>query len=749
MNAITKIVLFLTILLGCVTTAMAESKNVTMQVGETQTLYLPSSVTSKTLRSVTFYSNEISYVQVLSYTNYSVKVKAIKAFSSPIIVRCDYYYLINNGGYTYQAKGYYDFNITIGESGGNTIAPIRITFPFSVKAIEVDETVKLEPTVLPSNAEYMLTWSINDTSVATVDQQGNLTGKSEGAADLKVTTDNGVYAMLRVVVSKPSPRSVSVSPTKLELTEGDFRYLDAIVYPSSASKTVTWTTSNSSVATVSRSGKVTTISEGSCTITAKTSNNRSASATVKVLPKEVEPTSISLSQESVEIEEDAEFQLSASVFPTNANTRITWRSSDNAIATILDGAIKGVSSGKCSVTATTDNGLFATASVVVKAKEILPQSVVLSSTSLVMEVGELSSLNVNVMPENATYELTWNTTNPEVAIVTHGEVTAIGAGECVITASTQNGLMTSCIVTVVKPIVQPESISITSTSITLQVGEFSDLTVEVHPLDAEYELLWMSSDENVATVSDSGSVKAISQGSCIIIVATQNGLKAICKVSVGTDGPIVNPKIDWCGTYKMNATVDDTGLSGYQYPTEFQMIIDKDEDNQYYITSFIGFNCVKSYPYTGLRLKVKSETEATIDLDYNDNAGSWTIDGEYINGIHSLSSDSEYSYSNQGEIVLTKTDEFQISISQFYVYYFGQSSDYEHIQDAYYTNCRGLTDSTTGISQARLDEDLDERMEVYTLNGQHIYSGLIKNVPELEHGLYIVRQRGKTYKILK
>ena len=76
--------------------AVAQSyKEVTMSVGETQTFYLPSSVTMKNLKSVHFYSTGISYVQVMSYTNRSVTVKAVKAFSSPVIVRCDYRYLVN------------------------------------------------------------------------------------------------------------------------------------------------------------------------------------------------------------------------------------------------------------------------------------------------------------------------------------------------------------------------------------------------------------------------------------------------------------------------------------------------------------------------------------------------------------------------------------------------------------------------------------------------------------------------------
>ena len=257
-------------------------KEVTMSVGETQTFYLPSSVTSKDLKSVTFYSNGISYVQVTSYTNYSVTVKAIKAFSSPIIVRCDYRYFVRSGSYTYETSGAYDYRITVVGSGGggSGIEPTSIKFSSTVKAIEVGESVQLTPTVLPANAEYTLTWSISDKYVATISQDGLLTGKSAGAADLKVKADNGVYAMLRVVVSEPKPTSVSVSPSSVTLTEGQSRYLTATVYPSNASQLVTWTSSNANIASISSSGKVTAVNAGTAIITAKTSNGKSATCTV-------------------------------------------------------------------------------------------------------------------------------------------------------------------------------------------------------------------------------------------------------------------------------------------------------------------------------------------------------------------------------------------------------------------------------------------------------------------------------------
>lgn len=183
------------------------SENVTMQVGETKTLYLPSSVTTKTLKSVTFYSASWNDVEVLSHTNYSVKVKALKATSTPVIVRCDYYYYINNGGYTYQNGGAYDFKVTV--EGETIVKPTKITIP-STSSLTVGSSFYFVPTVTPANSTYTLTWQSSDNTIASVNQSGMLTGISVGSANITVTTDNGKTATCKVTVSGKPVTSVSI-----------------------------------------------------------------------------------------------------------------------------------------------------------------------------------------------------------------------------------------------------------------------------------------------------------------------------------------------------------------------------------------------------------------------------------------------------------------------------------------------------------------------------------------------------------
>ncbi len=343
-----------------------DSKDVTMEEGEIQTLYLPSTVTSKKLKSVTFYSASWNNVEVLSYNNYSVRVKALKAYSTPVIVRCDYYYYVSSGNYTYQASGAYDFKITV--NGKKANKPTKISLP-SVVAVEVGESKDIDVTVTPSNAEYTLTWAISDKSIATFNQNGTITGKSVGDTDLKVTADNGVYAMCRISVYQPKPSSV-VLPSMTSLKVGDTYTLKPDVYPANAKYTLTWSSRNSSVASVSSSGLVTAKSAGTATITVKTDNGKTATCKVTVTEKTVAATSVSI-KSTLSLTEGETYTLTPTVTPSDAKTSYTWSFSNSSVASVSSsGLVTAKSAGTTTITVKTDNGKSATCKVTVTTKAV-------------------------------------------------------------------------------------------------------------------------------------------------------------------------------------------------------------------------------------------------------------------------------------------------------------------------------------------------------------------------------------------
>ena len=419
------------------------SENVTMSVGETKTLYLPSSVTSKTLKSVTFYSASYQYVQVESYTNYSVTVTALRAISTPVIVRCDYYYYINNGGYTYQASGAYDFNVTV--VGETEVKPDKVDVQ-SYLQVPVGGSKAVSVTVTPPNAVYTLSYKIYDTTIAEV-SNGIVYGKKAGETDLKVWTDNGKSDMCRVIVYENKPTSIDL-PSTLSLEVGKSKTLTPTVVPSDATYTLSWSSSNTSVATVSQSGLVTAKATGATIITVRTDNGKSDDCLVTVTQSTVSPTSVSVTPTSLSLEVNQTANLTATVYPSNATTSLTWSSSNTNVAKVSSGKVTAVGAGSCVITVKTSNGKSATCNVTVAEPVVNPTSVYISPSSLALEVNETADLTATVYPSNATTSLTWSTSNSNVAKVTNGKVTAVGAGTCKITVNTSNGKSASCNVTV-------------------------------------------------------------------------------------------------------------------------------------------------------------------------------------------------------------------------------------------------------------------------------------------------------------
>ena len=159
--------------------------------------------------------------------------------------------------------------------------------------------------------------------------------------------------------TKVEATSVKLNQTSVTLEEGETVALSATVSPSNATdKSVTWSSSRTSVATVSSSGRVTAEGEGTATITAKTANGKTATCTVKVEKTVIEPTSVSVSPSRLTLKVGESDTLSASVRPTNATeTWVDWESSDTRVARVSSsGRVTAVSEGTARITATTDNG---------------------------------------------------------------------------------------------------------------------------------------------------------------------------------------------------------------------------------------------------------------------------------------------------------------------------------------------------------------------------------------------------------
>ncbi len=200
------------------------------------------------------------------------------------------------------------------------------------------------------------------------------------------------------------PTSVTVNAPKTAITVGETIIVTATVLPANAQdKSVTYSTSNAAVATVTNTGAVLGIGEGTATITAKTSNGKTGSVQIKV--SKVEVTGITLDKTSVDLFVSGTTTLSPTVTPANAtNKAVTWASSDETVATVKDGQVTAVSVGTATITATTANGIKAECKVNVTKKTTLADGLTVEMTNPYVDGSGKEFANTQLIGDDMTIQ---------------------------------------------------------------------------------------------------------------------------------------------------------------------------------------------------------------------------------------------------------------------------------------------------------------------------------------------------------
>ena len=275
-------------------------------------------------------------------------------------------------------------SIHIGGFGNNTLKNATIHFQSSgnvkVSGISLDRSsisvsigssVQLNASVEPENAQNKTVhWESSNPAVASV-SAGLVTAKSKGTAIITARTDDGGYtATCTVTVSQPVT-GISLNQSSISIIKGKTYQLSASIQPSGASnRNVTWSSSNSNIATVSSSGKVSAKAAGTATITVTTKDgSKTAKCTVTVKNEPIKVTGVSLNRSQITLFAGKSENLTAAVKPSNAaNKGITWQSSNTNVATVDSGGrITARTEGTATITVkTNDNGKTAKCTVTVK-----------------------------------------------------------------------------------------------------------------------------------------------------------------------------------------------------------------------------------------------------------------------------------------------------------------------------------------------------------------------------------------------
>ena len=424
--------------------------------------------------------------------------------------------------------------------------PSSISFNGSSQnvTIPVGDTRTLGYSVSPSNAIYSVSWTSDANDVVSVSQSGQIEAIKPGTAHITVTTDNGKSATNTVTVP-PQPTSVTVEPAELELLMGRQKQLSYTLAPSGAmARSVTWSSSDLSIASVTQSGLVTARKPGSVTVTAECDNGVAATCQLTV----PEPL----------------FQL----FVWLKNGEKTGYLSTDKPEIRMEGETVKFSTSRIAFDIEKDDLNKFTL------EQVLPEHPIDISmqNDLKVGLGQQKRLAYTLTPADAETRITWLNSNPEVVSVTDaGWLNGLQVGTSVLKAQTDNGLRAECLVTVPEPAYKfyvwlrdggiegyaidekPEvnigeevfTLTTSKTTVGYAAGDVLKFTLEDSAVDAPITEVGVmrSPSAEMSFRANEISLIGLRSGSPVMIYDIQGRLHAV--LHSGSDGSLIIPLRDY------------------------------------------------------------------------------------------------------------------------------------------------------------------------------------------------------------
>lgn len=313
------------------------------------------------------------------------------------------------------------------------------------KLVEIDladgNTYQLNGTVLPDGASQNMVWRSSDRTVATVSSGGLITAHRIGTTTVgaRPSTKSAWTRATVVVTDRLSPETITLNVPSLTIRIGGTYPLTAAVVPDTAVQTLTWVSSNSSVASVSQDGLVTAKREGKAVIRASSTRNsnvyRRIAVTVKRLPL---PAKLSIVTPSTTLRLGGTLLLACQVSPSTADPSVHWSASDRAVATVdQSGLVTPKKAGTVRIRArsTARKSVMKTITLKIVDPKAVTRVVIDPGDSVLLEGGKIT-LSARALPDTCDQDISWSSNNTAVATVDEdGTVRGVKPGSATITAS--------------------------------------------------------------------------------------------------------------------------------------------------------------------------------------------------------------------------------------------------------------------------------------------------------------------------
>ena len=418
---------------------------------------------------------------------------------------------------------------------------------------EEDNKVELEYNIAPSNTSQTdVVWSSSNEAVAEV-KNGVVAGKSVGRADITIASkDNpNVKKTCVVYVSKELDKS------KVTAVRNDKNI------------NVNWTkVAHASSYVLSRYNKITGIvndiyegtdtafedkdlTSGKYVYTVKAildeneadanlySNSVSEESEAVIIPEPVTGIEVANDYQHMGLFVGGSGKIRYSVLPGNAtNTNVTFKSLNEKVATVdANGVVTGVSEGNADIVITTEEGGFE-AKCTVRVDGIDARGIErVGDKTVTMGLNQTRQLQVKITPSDTTNKnVQWTSSNSVATVDSNGVVTSKNSGSTIITATTHNELKTEFFIEVETSVT---NITLNSNEINLNTGGTFKLDATVNPSNASNKnIKWISANESIATVDQSGNVTADVAGTTYISAVSADG-KVVATCTVNVSKPVV------------------------------------------------------------------------------------------------------------------------------------------------------------------------------------------------------------------
>lgn len=476
---------------------------------------------------------------------------------------------------------------TIDGSGLTAMTNVYVKQPVEKVILNTNEiTVRkgaefwLNATCLPESADNKIcSWTSSNEEVCKVEQDGKVTAVGSGTCNIVVTNDDtGISDFCVVTVTQPVTGLTLNSDYQLMWVGAKYAIIPNVLPVDADNKKVTYQSSDETVATVDEDGIVTALKGGNCVIIVTTDEmHLKASVTIEV--KEY-VSSIKLSENEKFMNVGSTGTLKATVgSDTATNKAVVWSSSNNAVATVVDGKVFAYSVGNAVITATAADGSGVSDTCLVKVVKPV-ESITIEPSEVRILVGDYYKLKATVSPADATVkDLRWESSNDAIATVdSDGEVVGVAVGKCKITAYSTDGneVKGSCSV-YVSPVVKISSLKVNSSEITMLVGKTRKLQAFVTPTNHTESVDWYSTDTSIVSVDSNGNITTVGPGIAdVVVYGGITNIQSTCRVhSLALSKTSINMgqydwfdlavdgsqgySVSWRTSNPRVATVDNTG----------------------------------------------------------------------------------------------------------------------------------------------------------------------------------------------